>query len=83
MEHKVTRMLRIREVCQRTGLSRSQIYRLIDQSNFPAPIPLGPRSAAWVEIEVENWLQDLIARCRAEAQLRGVGERPELVGDAR
>lgn len=64
MESTCTNMLRIAEVCRRTGLSRSQIHRMIDGSSFPEPIKLSARATAWVEAEVEGWLQDRIAAAR-------------------
>lgn len=66
MNNQDTRMLRIRDVCQRTSLSKSQIYRLVDELNFPAPIRLGKRACAFVEVEVERWLQNRIADSRGE-----------------
>lgn len=64
METQVTQMLRIGEVCRRTGLSKSQIHRLVDGSGFPDPIKLSARATAWVEAEVENWLRERIAVTR-------------------
>ncbi len=66
MDYQATQMLRIREVCQRTSLSKSQLYRLVDELAFPAPIRLGRRACAWVEAEVEQWLRDRIAHSRTE-----------------
>ncbi len=67
MEYQVTQMLRVREVCRRTALSKSHLYRLIEQASFPAPVRLGHRACAWVEIEVEHWLQQRIAISRQVA----------------
>ena len=40
------RFLRLREVLERTGLSRSTIYVRLDQGRSPRPVPLGgPRGA--------------------------------------
>lgn len=35
MESQYTTMLRIGEVCRRTGLSKSQIHRLAGEMGFP------------------------------------------------
>lgn len=64
MDHQATQMLRIREVCQRTALSKSQLYRLVDELSFPPPVRLGRRACAWVESEVEQWLRERIAATR-------------------
>ncbi len=67
MEQQYTNMLRIGEVCRRTGLSKSQVHRLTDEFGFPEPIKLGKRATAWIEAEVEGWLRERIARSRAES----------------
>jgi prophage regulatory protein len=61
------RMLRLPDVLKRTALSRSQIYRLIEQNDFPKQVRLGERAAGWVEEEVESWLRERIERSRAHA----------------
>lgn len=66
MEHH-TNMLRMGEVCRRTGLSKSQIYRLVGEVEFPKPIKLSARAMAFVEAEVERWLQQRIAESRQVA----------------
>jgi len=58
------RMLRLPEVVNRTALSRSQIYRLIELGTFPKQVALGERAAAWVEEEVDGWLRARIEMSR-------------------
>jgi len=58
------RMLRLPEVIRKTGLSRSQIYRLIDMGSFPGQVHLAERTAAWIETEIEQWLLERINRTR-------------------
>ena len=67
MEPHCTNMLRIGEVCRRTGLSKSQVHRLTAELGFPRPIKLGKRATAWIEAEVENWLQQRITATREVA----------------
>lgn len=55
------RLLRLPEVLNATALSRSSVYRLIDAGSFPESIQLSARSVAWVEEEVQNWIQQRIA----------------------
>ncbi|HEX7934831.1 MAG TPA: AlpA family transcriptional regulator [Paraburkholderia sp.] len=59
------RMLRLPAVIQKTGLSRSQIYRLVEMGSFPGQVHLGERTAAWIEAEIEQWLTERINRTRA------------------
>lgn len=60
------RLIRLREVLAKTGLSRSAVYAAIQAGTFPAPIPIlpGGRSTAWVECEVNAWLRERIAAVR-------------------
>ena len=53
--------LRIKTVCERTGLSRSTIYSLIQRGQFPQPIRLGARASAWNSDEVEAWQRERLA----------------------
>jgi prophage regulatory protein len=49
-------LIRIREVCLLVGVSRSTIYRMVDEGNFPKPLELGPRFKAWQKKTVLNWI---------------------------
>jgi prophage regulatory protein len=65
------RLLRLKEVLNRTGLGRSYTYRLIAEGKFPKSVPLGGRSVAWVEEEVEEWI---LARIEERDTGIGVGD---------
>lgn len=57
------RILRLRDVCQRTGLSRSGIYERQQNGGFPSSIKLGNgRAVGWVASEVDEWV---LAQIRA------------------
>jgi prophage regulatory protein len=53
--------LRMRQVLAKTGLATSSLYELIDQGQFPAPVPLSDRRVAWVLDEVDAWIEARIA----------------------
>ncbi|MGR5165977.1 helix-turn-helix transcriptional regulator [Vibrio astriarenae] len=55
-----SRLMRLREVIQVTGLSRSSIYCRINEGKFPPAVSLGERSVAWVEEEVQGWITSKI-----------------------
>jgi prophage regulatory protein len=55
-----SRLVRLPEVLSRVGLSRSSIYKLISDGSFPAAISIGPRSVAWLEDEVDQWIEQKI-----------------------
>lgn len=51
--------LRLPAVIDKTGLSRSSIYRLIAEGKFPSPVKLSARASAWFEEDINQWLADL------------------------
>jgi prophage regulatory protein len=55
------RLLRRREVELKTGKSRAGIYADIRAGIFPAPVPIGINSVAWLESEVDQWIVDRLA----------------------
>lgn len=59
------RFLRLRDVLQRTGMSKSTLYRKVGAGEFPAFVKLGERTTVWVEHEVSAWMQACIAVHRA------------------
>jgi prophage regulatory protein len=59
-----TTILRLPEVKDRTGLSRSTIYLWISEDRFPRPISLGDRAVGWIESEIDAWLNEQIEASR-------------------
>lgn len=55
------RLIKIKEVMNKTDLSRSSIYKFIAQGEFPKPVQLGVKRVAWVESEIHEWIQLRIA----------------------
>ena len=55
------RMMKLKQVEDRVGLKSSQIYRLIERSLFPAPVPLTEVSRSWLVHEIEEWLRGRVA----------------------
>jgi len=51
-------MLRVAQVIELTGLSRSTIYAMVKRGEFPANHSIGSRAVAWREAEVLQWLRD-------------------------
>ena len=53
------RIMRIPEVVEVTGLSKTTIWRRVKSRDFPAPVRLGSlatRSVGWREGEIKRWL---------------------------
>ena len=55
-------ILRLPDVKARTGLSRSTLYLRISEGRFPKPISLGGRAVGWIDAEVNQWIDDQIAK---------------------
>jgi prophage regulatory protein len=61
------RLLRFGEVRQRTGLSRSTIWRLERSGSFPKRIQVSVNVVAWREDEVTAWIASKIQGVRNAA----------------
>ncbi len=58
------RFLRLHEILARTGLSRSTLYAQVSEGRFPEPVNIGERSVAWLESEVDAWINQKIKQSR-------------------
>lgn len=54
------KLIRLTQVMECTGLARSTVYKFIAEGDFPKPVKLGVRVAAWVEAEVFAWIEGKI-----------------------
>ena len=52
------RILRLKTVLDRTGLSRSTLYRKIADGTFPSQIKISTHGAGWRESAVSRWIAD-------------------------
>ena len=57
------RIIRLKTVLARTGLSRSTIYRKIAEGTFPAQIKISVNGAGWRESDINQWVDDTPAQC--------------------
>lgn len=58
-----SKLLKIGEVTEWLGVSRSTIYKWIDEGRFPSPIKFGATdrsrvAARWAEEDIEQWIKD-------------------------
>ena len=65
------RLIRLRDVEAKTGLKHSTIYQQIAEGEFPRQVPLGPKAVAWLEAEIDAWIE------RRLAKRDGTPETPE------
>ena len=63
------RLIRRKEVLSRVGLSQTCLYEQMAAGQFPKPINIGPKSVAWLEIEILEWIEQRVS-------LRGNGRKP-------
>jgi len=64
MHTQNTKLLRLKQVKETTGLSKSTIYARIAEGTFPKQIPLGPRLVVWVESDIQNWIAEQVSAAR-------------------
>lgn len=63
-ENKVKRFIRVPEVLRRVGFSRTTLYERIKQGNFPDRVRIGLRCVAFVESEIDEWIEKVIQASR-------------------
>ncbi|PTO69520.1 helix-turn-helix transcriptional regulator [Vibrio splendidus] len=52
------RLVRLKEVIERVQLSKSSIYKMMASGEFPHNVPLSERATAWVEHELDEWIDN-------------------------
>ena len=60
------KLIRLAEVQRRTGYSKAWIYRLLKEKRFPASVKIGTRAIAFVESEIDEWINQRIAESRGK-----------------
>ncbi|HEY5713249.1 MAG TPA: AlpA family phage regulatory protein [Allosphingosinicella sp.] len=55
---KPDRILRLPTVLDRTGLSRSTLYRKIQAGTFPKQIAISTRCAGWSQSAIDAWMRN-------------------------
>lgn len=60
------RVIRLRPLTERIGLSKSEIYRRIQAGRFPRPISLGVRAVGWLERDIDAWLAACVKQSEAQ-----------------
>ncbi len=55
------RIVRMKTVLARTGLSRYTIYRKMTEGTFPARIKISINGAGWRESDINRWVANPVA----------------------
>ena len=50
-------LMRRREVEKVLGISRSSIYRLMQEGRFPRPVRIGPAAVRWRASDITAWVE--------------------------
>lgn len=53
-------ILRLKQVCELTGLKRSTVYNRIAEGSFPKQFPLGGRAVGWLASDVDSWINRIV-----------------------
>jgi prophage regulatory protein len=56
--HQPDRIIRLKTVVSRTGLSRSTLYRKIAEGTFPAQLRISTNGTGWRESDIKRWVND-------------------------
>jgi len=74
MNSLYTNGLKRKEVERITGLSRSTIYRLMNQGKFPRTLTVSSMAVRWIESEIQEWLDQKVKE-RAMRERGNLNER--------
>ena len=59
-------ILRRVELEKRLGLSRSSIYKMMDDGEFPRPFRIGRRAVGWRAEDIETWFETMQGVSKAD-----------------
>ena len=59
-------LLKVRDVCDLTGLARSSVYRLVRAGRFPPPIHISPSAPRWRRAVIAAWLNSIEPKTNTE-----------------
>jgi prophage regulatory protein len=65
------KLLKLKAVCEQTGLSRSSIYLMMSKKEFPRNISIGSRAVAWSSEDIEHWIESRINLSSIRVDLYG------------
>lgn len=59
-------LIRPKYTAKRAAISTSHMYDLISKGKFPKPVKISERISAFVESEVDTWINEKISSARSE-----------------
>jgi len=61
----IMRILKAKEVAERTSISITHIRRLCRDGKFPEPIPLTENRSGWLESDIDEWISECLRKHHA------------------
>lgn len=61
------RLIRRKEVQEKTGLGASSIYAMMKTGDFPKCLNLSERRVAWIESDIDKWIAERVTNHRANS----------------
>ena len=69
------KILRMRTVLERTGLSRATIYRKMRDGTFPSKVQISEHCRGWHQSAINRWIADPVSYTDEDAPHRSNGGR--------
>lgn len=68
---RTSKILRLKQVLQRVGISRAHLYALKKVGSFPQNFSLsgpGGRAVGWLESDIDDWVASRAQQIKAEVE---------------
>ncbi|PTC03200.1 DNA-binding protein [Vibrio mediterranei] len=73
------RLIRLKEVLHKTGLSKATLYRQIAAGKFPMSIQIAYRAVAWEEDKIDEWLIKKVSESQFKREQAEMRKSPHYV----
>lgn len=70
-QNENVRLIRRKEVQDKTGIGASSIYAMMKKGEFPQCLNLSERRVAWIESDIDQWIAERIANHKAAIATMG------------
>ena len=60
MDNSSVRLIRIKEVMNKTGIARSTVWYMVKKGTFPISRKVSPRVTVWVESEIDTFIEKVV-----------------------
>ena len=71
---KKSRLIRLPEVKTRVGICKTGIYARMNAGTFPKKVKLGPRSVAWIESDIDDWISNRVKQAYSDSDNQAATE---------